>query len=55
VTNTLRVSDTVRGVFLTAREDVLAVLFAGDRPGFEAWARTLEPATTATNRKEALS
>ena len=50
----------VRGVFLTAREDVLAVLFAGDRVGFDAWARTLEPQatdlgppTTTTNRKGA--
>jgi hypothetical protein len=34
----------VRGVFLTAREDVLAVLFSGDRRDFDSWARTLEPA-----------
>jgi hypothetical protein len=33
----------VRGVFLTAREDVLAVLFDGDRLDFDSWARTLEP------------
>ena len=33
----------VRGVFLTAREDVLAVLFNGDRLDFDSWARTLEP------------
>jgi hypothetical protein len=33
----------VRGVFLTAREDVLAVLFNGDRLDFDCWARTLEP------------
>jgi hypothetical protein len=35
--------DDVRGVFLTAREDVLAVLFAGDRLDFREWARSLEP------------
>ena len=35
--------DRVRGVFLTAREDVLAVLYAGDRLAFDSWTRTLEP------------
>ena len=35
--------DQVRGVFLTAREDVLAVLYAGDRLAFDLWTRTLEP------------
>jgi hypothetical protein len=35
--------DEVDGVFLTAREDVLVVLFSGDRRGFHSWARTLEP------------
>jgi hypothetical protein len=58
--------EAVRGVFLTAREDVLAVLFAGDRVGFDAWARTLQPdgltqpqatdlgpPTATTNRKGA--
>ena len=35
--------DDVRGVFLTAREDVLAVLFSGDRLDFREWARSLEP------------
>ena len=35
--------EEVRGVFLTAREDVLAVLFGGDRRSFKEWARTLEP------------
>jgi hypothetical protein len=33
--------DEVRGVFLTARADVLAVLFRGDRDRFRAWARSL--------------
>jgi hypothetical protein len=49
--------EQVRGVFLTAREDVLAVLFGGDRPRFNAWARTLEPhhqTTTTTNEQGAL-
>ncbi len=51
--------EEVRGVFLTAREDVLAVLFGGDRRGFDEWARTLEPpdfrlATAHTKRKGAL-
>ena len=35
--------EEVRGVFLTARDDALAVLFAGDRCAFDAWAGTLEP------------
>jgi hypothetical protein len=35
-------SDEVRGVFL-ARDDVLAVLYSGDRRGFEALARRLSP------------
>jgi hypothetical protein len=38
----LLASDEVRGVFLTAREDALAVLFAGDRHSFDAWTRTIE-------------
>jgi hypothetical protein len=33
----------IRGVFLTAREDLLAVLFSGDRLAFREWARSLEP------------
>jgi hypothetical protein len=40
--------DEVGGVFLTARDDVLAVLFNGDRGGFEALARTLAPETQGT-------
>jgi hypothetical protein len=44
----LIVSDEVSGVFLTARDDVLAVLFRGDRRGFEALARTLAPETPGT-------
>jgi hypothetical protein len=33
----------VAGAFLTAKNDVLAVLFKGDRHAFNEWARTLEP------------
>jgi hypothetical protein len=36
-------SDEVKGVFLTARDDVLAVLYKGNRREFEALARTLAP------------
>jgi hypothetical protein len=38
----LLASEQVLGVFLTAREDALAVLFSGDRGAFDAWARTFE-------------
>jgi hypothetical protein len=41
-------SDEVSGVFLTARDDVLAVLFNGDREGFESLARALAPETLGT-------
>jgi hypothetical protein len=44
----LIVSDEVSGVFLTARDDVRAVLFSGDRHRFEALARTLAPKTLGT-------
>jgi hypothetical protein len=40
--------DDVCGVFLTARDDVLAVVFNGDRPAFREWARSLEPTTTTS-------
>ncbi len=36
--------DEVRGVFQTAREDVLAVLFSGERLDFRNWSRSLAPA-----------
>ncbi len=36
-------SDEVKGVFLTARDDVLAVLYKGERRDFEALARALAP------------
>jgi hypothetical protein len=38
--------DEVGGVFLTARDDVLAVLFSGERTSFDALARTIEPGGT---------
>jgi hypothetical protein len=44
----LTAADEVSGVFLTARDDVLAVLFNGDRGGFDALARTLAPETLGT-------
>jgi hypothetical protein len=34
--------EKVLGVFLTAREEVLTVIFGGDRLAFTAWAGTLE-------------
>jgi hypothetical protein len=34
--------DEVRGVFITARDDVLAVLFRGDAFAFDAFSRTLQ-------------
>jgi hypothetical protein len=39
----LTACDRVYGAFLTVRDDVLAVLFKGDRHAFNKWARTLEP------------
>ncbi len=39
-------SDEVGGVFLTARDDVLAVLFSGDRTSFDALARMIKPGGT---------
>jgi len=38
--------DQVRGVFVTAHEDVLAVLFDGDRWTFDSFIRTLQPDPT---------
>ena len=35
--------EKVLGVFLTARDDSVAVLFAGDRLGVRRWAEALEP------------
>lgn len=39
--------EEVLGVFLTSREDVLAVLFAGERWEFTEWANTLAPRAAA--------
>jgi hypothetical protein len=46
----LLASERVRAVFVTVRDDVLAVLFAGDRRDFDTWSRTLDGDlfTTAT-------
>ena len=38
--------DEVTGVFLTGRDDVLAVLYSGDRNGFDALVRRLAPTGT---------
>lgn len=47
-------SEQVRGVFLTARNDAVAVLFGGDRHSFDAFSRALQPDRVPTNRKEAI-
>jgi hypothetical protein len=49
----LSACDQVRGVFVTARDDVLAVLFDGDRWTFDSFIRTLQPDLN-TYRKGAL-
>jgi hypothetical protein len=41
-------SDEVKGVFVTTRANALAVLYTGDRRGFEALARTLAPESLET-------
>ena len=46
--------EEVLGVFQTARDDTLAVLFSGDRLRFRAWARSLVHDHTDTTRKGAL-
>ena len=46
----LIVCEAVSGVFLTARDDVLAVLYRGERRGFEELARTLAPEASETVR-----
>jgi hypothetical protein len=50
---TLTTCDQVCGVFLTSHDDVLAVLFRGDRWAFDTFIRTLEPDPT-TYRKGVL-
>ena len=42
--------DEVEGVFLTARDDVLAVLYRGERRTFEELARALAPEWSWTLR-----
>ena len=44
----LTASEEVGGVFLTARDDTLAVLYKSDRCGFEALVRTLVPGSLET-------
>jgi hypothetical protein len=39
--------DDVHGVFRTAREDALAVLFDGGRREFDDWASTIAPQVAA--------
>jgi hypothetical protein len=39
----LTAADGVKGAFLTARDDALAVLYQGDRRDYEALAQTLGP------------
>jgi hypothetical protein len=54
----LLASERVRAVFVTARDDVLAVLFGGDRRDFDAWSRSIAAdlhETTTTNEKGVLS
>ena len=44
--------EEVRGVFLTARKDMLAVLFSGGRLRFLDWARSVTPTTTRATTRE---
>jgi hypothetical protein len=44
--------DDVHGVFRTARDETLAVLFSGERHDFRAWARSLAPSAATTTRDE---
>jgi hypothetical protein len=44
----LTAADEVSGVFLTARDDVLAVLYTGERGGFDELERTLAPESLKT-------
>jgi hypothetical protein len=48
----LTACDAVHGAFLTARDDTLAVLFAGDHRAFTAWVRALAPIAVTTTREE---
>lgn len=42
--------EQVQGVFLSAREGVLLVLFSGDPTGFAEWTETLDPAAGVAAR-----
>jgi hypothetical protein len=44
--------EDVQGVFQTARDETLAVLFSGGRLAFRAWERSLVPVATTTSRDE---
>jgi hypothetical protein len=46
----LTAAGEVRGVFLTARDDVLAVLYSGKRRGFEELTRRLASESSGTLR-----
>ena len=39
--------DDVRGVFVTGRDETLAVLFDGGRDRFEGWSRSIQPPVAA--------
>ena len=54
----LLASERIRAVFVTARDDVLAVLFGGDCRDFDAWSRSLTAdlhEMSTTNEEGALS
>jgi hypothetical protein len=46
----LSACDRVRGVFLTTRDDALAVLFDGERVAFDSFIRTLQPDPTTYSK-----
>ena len=48
----LMACDEVGGVFLAARDDVLAVLYSGKRDGFDALTRSLAPESPATTNQQ---
>jgi hypothetical protein len=48
----LMACDEVSGVFLTNRDDVLAVLYSGERGSFDALTRSLAPESPATTNEQ---
>jgi len=46
----LMACEEVKGVFLTARDDMLAILYGGERRGFDELARALTPESSGTAR-----